>query len=182
MKLKNRVQKMVMTGVCAALLVVFSQIAIPMPTGVPITLQTFAVALCGYVLGARLGVAAAAVYLALGAAGLPVLAEFSGGIGFFLGMTGGYLWGFLFFALFCGLGASRSNPVWAVTLGLLGLILCHVCGMAQFAAVTATPVWEAFLVASLPYLLKDAVSTALAFGISKGLLVCLQKAGAAGRA
>ena len=48
-------QRTVLTGVFAALLAVLSQIAIPLPTGVPITLQTFAVALCGYVLGPGMG-------------------------------------------------------------------------------------------------------------------------------
>ena len=62
-------QRTVLTGVFAALLAVLSQIAIPLPTGVPITLQTFAVALCGYVLGPGMGALSVGVYLALGAAG-----------------------------------------------------------------------------------------------------------------
>ena len=44
---KNRLHKMVMVGVFAAVMAVLSQISIPLPTGVPVTLQTFAVALCG---------------------------------------------------------------------------------------------------------------------------------------
>ena len=48
---KNKLQKMVMVAVFAAVMAVLSQISIPLPTGVPVTLQTFAVALCGYVLG-----------------------------------------------------------------------------------------------------------------------------------
>ena len=64
---KNKLQKMVMVAVFAAVMAVLSQISIPLPTGVPVTLQTFAVALCGYVLGVGMGGSALAVYLALGA-------------------------------------------------------------------------------------------------------------------
>ena len=59
--IKNPIQSTVMTGVMAALLAVMSQISIPLPFGVPVTLQTFAVAMCGYLLGPALGTLAVAV-------------------------------------------------------------------------------------------------------------------------
>ena len=95
--------------ITAAVMAVLSQISIPLPTGVPVTLQTFAVALCGYVLGVGMGGSALAVYLALGAVGLPVFAGFSGGVGSFLGVTGGFLWGFFLMSLLCGLGLCRLH-------------------------------------------------------------------------
>ena len=136
---KSTVQKTVMTGVMAAVLAVLSQISIPLPGGVPLTLQTFAVALCGYLLGPALGSAAAAVYLALGASGLPAFAGFSGGIGCFLGPTGGFLWGFLPFALLCGLGIKSEKKPLALALGAVGLASCHLAGVLQFAAVMNPP-------------------------------------------
>ena len=45
MKNKEKTIQIVLTGVFAAVLAVLSQISIPMPTGIPVTLQTFAVAL-----------------------------------------------------------------------------------------------------------------------------------------
>ena len=99
----NNVQKTVLTGVMAAILAALSLVSIPLPSGVPVTLQTFAVALCGFLLGPAMGTAAVAVYLIMGAVGLPVLAGMVGGLGHFLGVTGGFLWGFLPMALLCGL-------------------------------------------------------------------------------
>ena len=173
---KNKLQKMVVTGVMAALLIVLSQISIPLPTGIPVTLQTLAVALCGYVLGPGLGTLSVGVYLALGAVGLPVFAGFSGGLGSFVGMTGGYLWAFLPMAFLCGLGARRGGKAWALLLGALGLAVCHLCGAFQFAAVMSLSPWQAFLTASAPYLIKDALSLVLAYGAAEALLYALKRA------
>lgn len=173
---KNKLQKIVVTGVMAALLIVLSQISIPLPTGIPVTLQTLAVALCGYVLGPVLGTLSVGVYLALGAVGLPVFAGFSGGLGSFVGMTGGYLWAFLPMAFLCGLGARRGGKAWALLLGALGLAVCHLCGAFQFAAVMSLSPWQAFLTASAPYLIKDALSLVLAYGAAEALLYALKRA------
>ncbi len=173
---KSRLHRMVVAGVFAALLAVLSQISIPLPTGIPVTLQTFAVALCGFALGPGLGAAAVGVYLALGAVGVPVFAGFSGGIGSFVGMTGGYLWAFLPMAFLCGLGARQKNRALALTVGFLGLVVCHLCGSFQFALVSAVSPWNAFLLASAPYLLKDAASLVVAYLAAAAILRSLEKA------
>ncbi len=73
-----------------------AQISLRLPISVvPITLQSFAVLLVGAILGSRRGTMAVALYLAQGASGLPVFAEFSFGVHHFAGPTGGYLLGFL---------------------------------------------------------------------------------------
>ena len=173
---KSRLHRMVVAGVFAALLAVLSQISIPLPTGIPVTLQTFAVALCGFALGPGLGAAAVGVDLALGAVGIPVFAGFSGGIGSFVGMTGGYLWAFLPMAFLCGLGARQKNRALALTVGFLGLVVCHLCGSFQFALVSAVSPWNAFLLASAPYLLKDAASLVVAYLAAAAILRSLEKA------
>jgi biotin transport system substrate-specific component len=75
---------------------------IPGPSGVPFTLQTFAVVLAGLVLGARRGLAAVALYLVVGFAGVPVFAEHTAGLAVLSGPTGGYLVGFLAAAVVAG--------------------------------------------------------------------------------
>ena len=173
---KNKLQRTVMAGVFAALLVVLSQVSIPLPTGIPVTLQTFAVALCGCVLGPSVGSAAVGVYLALGAVGVPVFAGFSGGAGALVGMTGGYLWAFLPMAFLCGLGAQQKNKFLALALGLAGLAVCHGCGAAQFALVMSISPAQAFLAASVPYLVKDVLSLVLAYGAARAVVLALKRA------
>ena len=52
------VKNIVLAGMFAAFLAVMSQVSLPMPTGVPITVQVFAVALVGVILGWKRGVLA----------------------------------------------------------------------------------------------------------------------------
>lgn len=65
-------------------------------TPVPITLQTLVLCIIGLTLSWRKGVASVVMYLALGAAGLPVFAGFKGGWAVFAGPTAGFLVGFIF--------------------------------------------------------------------------------------
>jgi biotin transport system substrate-specific component len=82
-------QNLVLVGMFAAVMAVISQISLPMPTGVPITIQVFGIALIGTVLGWKLGGLATIVYILLGAIGLPVFSSFRGGVQVLAGMAGG---------------------------------------------------------------------------------------------
>ena len=166
MKVKN----LVFIALFAAIMAVLSLTSIPMPGGVPITLQTFAVALCGYMLGAWRGLAAVGVYIAIGAVGIPVFSGFRGGFSVLAGATGGFIFGFLAFALLCGLGITVYHgknkvlkAVCALGLGIVGLLICHLLGGLQFGLVTGRKFGEAFLLACLPYIPKDVVSVVLAY-------------------
>lgn len=175
---KFSTQKVVLTGMMAAVMAVMSQIQFPLPSGIPVTMQTFAMALAGYVLGWRYGLVSTAVYILLGAVGVPVFAGFSGGISFATSPAGGYIWGFLPMVALCGLGFEKKNYVWLAVLSLAGLAACHLLGVIQFSLVTGMGGKEAFLVASVPYLVKDVVSLAGAYITAKAVRAGLKSAGA----
>ena len=109
-KSKLTTKQIVLTGMMTAVLAVLSIVTIPLPTGVPVTLQTFAMAFCGYVLGWKLGGASSALYLILGAIGVPVYAGMSGGFGALLGPAGGFIFGFIPMAMLCGAGIKKGFP------------------------------------------------------------------------
>lgn len=75
---------------------------------VPLTMQTFAVAVVGAWLGTRQGVAAVVAYLALGFAGLPVFATPLCGPAALMGPTAGYLVSFPMAAAISGAVAERG--------------------------------------------------------------------------
>ena len=74
---KNKTKQIVGIGVMTAIIAVLSQITIPLPTHVPVTLQTFAVALAGYFLGWKGGAVSALVYGLLGAIQYAIVANIS---------------------------------------------------------------------------------------------------------
>src|SRR5680860_416552 len=82
-----------------------AQLSLRLPfTPVPVTGQTLAVLLVGASLGPVRGGIALLLYLAEGAAGLPVFAEGGAGLAPLLlpSVTGGYLWGFVVAAFVVG--------------------------------------------------------------------------------
>src|SRR3954447_5509375 len=81
-----------------------ARVSVPLPfTPVPLTLQNFAVLLVGLVLGPVAGFSAMALYLAEGAAGLPVFNPHgAGGVLQLFGPTGGYLLSYPFAAAAAG--------------------------------------------------------------------------------
>ncbi len=179
--MKKKTLRMTLVGVCAALLAVLAQVQIPLPSGIPVTLQTFAVAFVGYLLGARDGTLAVLLYLSLGAAGLPVFSGFSGGIASFFGPAGGYLWGFLPMAALCGAKANGSRAV-SLALGVCGLAACHALGAVQYGLLSGAGAAAAFLTASVPYLAKDVLSVVLAGAASGAVRAALGKSGLSPRA
>jgi len=94
----------------ASLLVALcARLSVPLPfTPVPLTLANFGVLVVGLLLGSKRGFAALALYLAQGAAGLPVFAVGAGGIAQLLGPTGGYLLAYPLAAFIAGWIAERG--------------------------------------------------------------------------
>lgn len=102
----------------------------------PVTLQTFGVLLAGAVLGARRGALAVLLWIAVGAAGLPVFANGKAGLPVLVGPTGGYIIGFVIGAAVIGLAASRlarrggvPHAAGLLVGGVVALVLIHVSGV-----------------------------------------------------
>ncbi len=155
-----------------ALITVCAWISIPVAE-VPFTLQTFAVAAVGGLLGWKRGTAAVLAYLLMGLVGIPVFAGFKAGAAALMGPTGGYLIGFVFSVLLAGFakclpvrGVARMLVFYAFM--LIGMALCYFFGTAWFLLVynngSAEPVGvgAALMLCVVPYLLPDGVKLALA--------------------
>lgn len=169
MEHKKKSDNIVLSALFSAIIAIISQIYIPTPFGIPITLQTFAVALCGYTLKTKQSVASVAVYIAVGLIGLPVFSGFRGGIHHLLGPTGGFLIGFLMIAFLCSILPENKKNVFKISLGVLGVFICHLLGILQFSLITVSSLTEALISVSLPFIIKDIVSLILAFILSRQL-------------
>lgn len=142
-----------------------AQIEVRFPfTPVPLTGQTFAVLLSGAVLGSRRGFASQALYLAWGAAGLPVFAGGGATLLHLLGPTGGYLWSFPAAAGLLGWLVERGagRRVWKLALSLvISDLIILAGGAAWLGFLFAVPHRDAWLLGFYPFLIGDILKVAL---------------------
>ena len=164
-------------AIFVAVIAVLAQISIPMPLGVPLTLQTFGVALAGIVLGAKKGAAAALVYLLLGAVGAPVFTQFGAGFHRIIGPWGGFALSFPLMAFVTGLGADSGKKFLLAISLAAGAVITLSMGMVQFAFVSGVGFPEAFFAAFAPFIIADAIKMAMAFGAGLSVRHILTKNG-----
>jgi biotin transport system substrate-specific component len=155
-----------------------AQVSVPFYP-VPMTLQTLAILGVGFALGARLGAITVAIWLAQGAIGLPVFANFANGAAFF-GPTAGFLVGFVGMAWLAGLARDRglTGPVALSAVALAASVLLYVPGLAWplgVAAMLGVDVWGADLALPAlldafmwPFLAGDAIKAIVAALIASG--------------
>lgn len=170
--MKIKTASLVIIAVFAALIAVFSLISIPSPFGVPLTLQTFIIALAGFTLGYGRAFASVLIYIAVGITGIPVFSGFQGGFASIFGITGGFIIGFIPFVLLCGV-KTRSFCI-RIIFAVTGILICHLCGIL-WVCILGTDVMTAFLTVSAPYIIKDVISVVLALVISKKITAITQK-------
>lgn len=150
----------VLGGVC--LLAVLAQVKIYLPfSPVPITGQTFGVALLALLYGRTLGVATFTTYLLAGAAGAPVFANFQSGLS--MGPTMGYLIGMWFSSLLIGtLSEKGFTKTWpkAFFVCVLGSLVVFTSGLTVLSFFVPK---ESLLVMGLfPFLAGDLFKNTLA--------------------
>jgi biotin transport system substrate-specific component len=161
---------MVYASLMAALTAAGAYIAIPIGP-VPIVLQNLFIMLTGLLLGGRWGLISVGVYLLAGAVGMPVFAGGTGGIGKFVGPTGGYLLGFAAAAYLIGIISERGRgrAVVDVLAMLVGTLVIYLFGVAWLKVVTGMTISKAFAVGMLPFLIGDALKIAAAIPIARTL-------------
>ena len=143
-------------AIFVAFVAVAAQISIPMPHGVPMTMQTMAISFGGVVLGPKKGFIVALIYMLIGATGVPVFAGFRGGVSVIAGPTGGFILSFPIIAVAAGWGINLSKKYskWLLPAGLiLGISVNFLCGMIWFMLLMQTELIFAFTVTVLPFII-----------------------------
>jgi len=158
-----------MFAALTAALAVVPALTLPL-TGVPITAQSLGPMLAGAVLGWKRAAASQLLFLALVAAGLPLLAGGRGGLGVFAGPSGGFLIGWVLVAVVVGWTFERSwetlTPASALALLFLGgVIVEYAIGNAWVSVMTDLSYLEA-TIASAAFLPGDIVKVIATGGIA----------------
>jgi len=168
-RLHARARHLALILLGTAIIALSARVSILIPGNpVPITGQTFGVLLVAGGLGFRRGLAATVLYLAIGALGVPVFAEGRHGTEVLLGVTGGYLVGFVLAAAIVGLLAELGwdrNLAGGLGAMLLGSAAIYLVGVPWLAvAAYDGDLQPAVTNGLVPFLLWDAVKLALAAG------------------
>lgn len=172
-KTENKPKKNIKTlnivyiGIFAAVIAVCSWIQIPLV--VPITLQTLGICVAAGLLGFKKGVVTVVIYELIGFVGVPVFSNFGAGPGVLLGVTGGYIVGFIFTAAIVGGAVSRFGkklPVYIMSM-ILGVAVCYVFGTAWFMVWSsnngsAATLSSALMSCVVPFIIPDIVKIAVA--------------------
>ena len=160
---------LVLAGTVALTLI--GQIVIPLPfTPVPISMGTFAALGVGAVLGSRRGAMSALLLGALAAVGAPVLAGWNGGVG----VTFGYVIGYVLIAAIAG----RAASVWSnhsgstarrvatgVALMLLASASVYVPGLTWLKVATGASWSTALSLGLVPFIAGDILKSVVATGL-----------------
>ena len=172
---KDRLRRLTVCALFAALVCVLSPIAIPIGP-IPVSLGLLGVLLCAVCLRPLMSATAVSVYVAIGLCGLPVFGGAMGGAPALAGPTGGYLWSYLILApvvsLLCGKSERKSRQP-SVTQAFfactVGMLICYLCGTAQYAMITKTPIIAALTVCVLPFLPIDLAKALFAATVGRRL-------------
>ncbi len=161
-----RVRDAVLVTGAALLTALLAQVAIPVAgSPVPITGQTLAVVLTAAALGPLRGLSGQALYLVLGAVGLPFYSEAASGWDVVFGATGGYIVGFLPAAYLIGLAARQGQDrriTRALPLFVLGQLVIFAVGVPWLAVVAEMSAAQAIDAGFTPFIVGGLVKAAIA--------------------
>ncbi len=168
--MQSKIKKMATMAMLVALLVVCSQLAVPVGN-VPITAQTAAVMLIALLLSPGYAALTVLVFILAGGIGLPFFANFKGGLGVLLGPTGGYLYGFVAAAaLISALSGRQFSWLRSIAGCTAGLLFVYLFGAVQLKLLLDLESYgAAFALGGIPYIFFEPIKIAVAVVAAKML-------------
>jgi len=133
-------------------------VRIPLPfTPVPITLQTLFVLLSGVCLGSSLGGVAQISYIFLGILGFPTFTGTGSGLPYFLGPTGGYLFGFVLSSFFVGnfIRYAKNNLFLNFVIICIGDLILLFCGVIWLKFILGYSFIRLLVIGLIPFIPGD---------------------------
>jgi len=146
---------------------------ISLPIGpVPIVLTNFFIVLIALLLGPKKSLIVISTYVLLGAIGLPVFSNGKGGLGHLVGLTGGFIFGFIPLMIISSLAYNR-NLIIKIVAVLIGSITLYAVGIPWamyvynnvIAPVDNKPLWDfatTIKYCVTPFLIPDLIKIVLA--------------------
>ena len=103
--------------------------------------------------------------------GLPVFAQFSGGIGIILGPTGGFILSFPIIAFVVGYFSEKFKSTIGIMFGMIcSLLISYIIGTLQFCIVTNSDFIKGLTICVAPFIIVDIIKLSLATLVGKSIL------------
>ncbi len=170
--------QMATTALMTAVMCILSPMSIPIGA-VPISLANLVICFSVWLLGAKFGTLSVAVYLALGAVGLPVFSNYGAGLAKLAGPTGGYLIGYLAMALIGGLviDKCKGQPVISGIGLVVGIAVSYIFGTAWFMYQTHNTLAASMAMCVYPFIVFDLIKVVISCVVGTILRQRLTQAG-----
>lgn len=172
---KMKVNTMILCALFAALSAILSQVIIPIGA-IPVNMTHLSIFLAAGLLGAKYGSVSQIIFVLLGALGVPVFSEFTGGLGAIIGPRGGFIIGYIVCTVVTGLlieKLGKSIMILIVSM-ISGMLFNYLLGSLWYSHITQTGLIAAFSVCILPFLPGDAIKIILSSILIKRLNPAIQ--------
>lgn len=157
---------MIEIALVTAIICVLAPWSINIPISpVPVSLTIFALYVGIYAIGWKGGTIACVLYILLGLIGLPVFSNFSGGAAKLFGLTGGYIFGYVFICIIVGLAVDKfEKKIWVHAIAMvIGVAICYLFGTIWFVMVGEGKTFAAALgLCVFPFIPADIVKMIIA--------------------
>ena len=170
------IKKTALIGILSAIICVFSPFSIP-AGAIPVSLSTFAIYIISCSVNKKYSVPSVAVYILIGAIGLPVFSSFTGGLQCITGYTGGYIIGYIPCAFIIAWMTDKfENTKIIYPLSMVaGTCVCYLFGITWYMHKAECGFSQAAAVCILPFIIGDMIKIAAASCIGITLKQRLKK-------
>ncbi|MBQ9765516.1 MAG: biotin transporter BioY [Lachnospiraceae bacterium] len=157
------VKRLTTIGIMAALMCVISPWSIQIGP-IPVTFATLALYFISFFVGEKIGVVAVLIYILLGAVGLPVFSGFTGGLQRIMGITGGYIVGYIPCVYVSGLMIRRMPKKLGVYILAMttGTCILYLTGILWYVFQTEMSVTAAMMICVVPFVPADILKIVIA--------------------
>ena len=162
MKKTFKTSELVIMAFFTAILCVSAYISIPIGIA-SITLLNFIILLIAFVFPLRDSLIIVILWMIMGACGIPVFIMGHSGVGYLLGVTGGYTWAFLVVTIYLGLVKGKQYSRLKYTIhAIIASILVDLVGMIWWMVLGKLTLKSAFLMGFVPFIPLDMVKSVVA--------------------
>lgn len=174
--MSNRVKKLTTASLLTATICVSSMLSVNI-MGIPFSFALFGVFLSGLILSPLFAFTANVAYILIGLVGIPVFANFNGGLSAIFGASGGFIISYPFVAVTVSLLVSKSDRIFykQFIACLLSLVLCYFIGVVWYSFVYSCGIIQSLLICVLPFVIIDIFKIFLSCFVARILLKHIKK-------